>query len=323
MELIAFIIMAAVAYISIITKQRAIVYLWFVLFVVYSLIVRLLPPTLDMIAYTSAVTTWPPPLIPYTLREPVIWLGGPLLHEILGDRVLTFLAVDVVSGLIVFRAMHGLDDGSGRMFALAPTIIVSYVFLMGQQNGWRQQVAFVILLWACSSRLHSQPRAIALFVLSVLTHNSMALLFGFWLDIGRRRGRTGGALITIGAVLLVAILFPYLRKSSSVTGLNTEFLYIAVAMGVVLIILYANTGRLPRPGTDALLNFAAFAPAIAVLGSTQFERMGMMFLVLILVDVYRHNGPLRMGGIEVATLVYIALVVPVFLFPNALGMLLM
>ena len=322
MELITFIMTAAGAYVALVVRKRAVLYGWFVLFVVYSLTVRLLPPTLDMVAYTSAVSTWPPPLTPYTLREPVVWLGAPILHRVVGSSVLTFLIVDILSAAIVIRAMDRLDNGDGRMSALAPTIVVSYVFLLGQQNGWRQQVAFVILLWACAARAKCELRALPLFFLSILAHNSTALLFGYWFDLGRTKGRRYGPLITMGAVISIAVLLPYLRKSSSLTGLRTEYLYVAVAAVLCFIVLYANRGRLLHGTIDALRNFVAFVPAIAILGSTQFERMGMMFLVLMLVDMFRNHRTLRIGTVEVSHLVYGILVVPVFLFPNALRMLL-
>ena len=260
------------------------------------MIVRLSPPTLDMIAYSSAMVTWPPPLTPYTLREPIVWFGAPLLYKFTDDRVLTFLVFDIASGLIVIRATRGMDDGDGRMLALAPTILASYVFLMGQQNGWRQQIAFVIFLWSCSARTHHQRRAIVLFILSILAHNATALLAGYWYDIGRMKKRRYGPLITISGVALVALLFPYLGKSSSVTGLQTEYLYVIVAVAISSFILYARVGRLPLDTMDGVSNFVAFVPAIVVLGSTQFERMGMMFLVLILIDLVRHHRSLRVSS---------------------------
>ena len=309
MELIAYITMACGAYICLVVKQRAVLYGWFAVFVAYSLIVRSSPPTLDMVAYSISITTWPPPLTPYTLREPLIWLGAPLLHKVIGSQVLTFLIIDILSGIIVIRALDGLDVGNGRIRSLAPVIIVSYVFLMGQQNAWRQQVALVIFLWSCSARLHSVSRGLPLLVLSFLAHNSTALLVGYWFDGGRTGARRYGPLITLIGVFVIALQIPYLDKSSSTTGLNTEYLYIAVTVVLGLILLYATTGRLPDRTTDALLNFVAFCPAIAVLGSTQFERMGMMFLVLILLDMYRHQRSLRLGEAEVANLVYAILVV--------------
>ena len=120
MELAAYAVMAAGAYVALITRERIVLYGWFALYVLYSLIVRLAPPIIDMEVYARALTLWPPPLSFYTLREPVVWLGGPVLHRLLNDQVATFLVVDVLTGLIVFRSMKTLDDGSGRMLSLAP-----------------------------------------------------------------------------------------------------------------------------------------------------------------------------------------------------------
>lgn len=322
LELITFVVLAAGAYFIRRTKRRSAVYSWFFLFTVYSLVVRTSPPTLDMVAYHSALTVWPPPVIQYTLREPIIWLGAPLVYKILGSEVFTFMLFDVTTGLIVIRAVDRMEEGRETMLPLGPMILVSYVFLMGQQNGWRQQVAFAIFLWACSARSNHQRRALLLLVLSVLAHNSTALLSGYWFDVGRNGRRRYGPLITLVGVSLVGLLLPYLAKSSSVTGLRTEYLYVALAVVLYLVVVYSSSGRLPRGSATGLVNFAAFVPAIVILGSTQFERMAMMFLVLILVDMWKHHGPLQLSRPEVVNMVFAILVAPVFLFPNALNMLL-
>ena len=62
MELAAYAVMAAGAYVALITKERIVLYGWFALYVLYSLIVRLAPPIIDMEVYARALTLWPPPL---------------------------------------------------------------------------------------------------------------------------------------------------------------------------------------------------------------------------------------------------------------------
>ena len=324
MELIVYVIMAGGAYVALMTRTRAVVYAWFILFVAYSLIVRLSAQTPDMAVYSAAVEAWPPPLGLFTLREPVFWLGAPLLHELIGNRVATFLIIDVLSGVLVIRAMSALDDDSSdRMMALAPTIIISYVFLLGQQNAFRQHLAFVILLWSLAARSRNQRRALGLFILSVLAHNAAAVLFGYWFDTRDNLRRRYGPLITVVGVILLAALVPFLRKSALVTtGLDTEYLYVALATVLGLLLLYANSGRLSGSRAAGLLNFVAFAPAIGVLTSVQFERVAMIFLVLMLTDLYRHHRSLRLGGGLAAHLTYAILVLPVFVFPSALEKLL-
>ena len=325
MELVAYIIVAVGAYLALLTRERAVVYGWFVLFLVYSLIARLSPEiTGDMRGYYYAAETWPPPLILYTLREPIVWFGSSFLYYLTENHVATFLIIDALSGMVVIHAMKGLDDGDNRMVALAPTIISSYVFVLGQQNVLRQHVAFVILLWALAARWRNQRGAIGLFVLSVLAHNATAVLFGYWLDLGSGRRRRYGPLITVSGVILLNVLWPFLRKSSSYTGLDTAYLYIVFALALGLLLVYTDTGRLQRFGfrSPALLNFVAFAPAVGFLASDQFERVAMIFLILIVIDLYRSHRSLRLGGMAVAHLACAILVLPVFLFSSVLSKLL-
>lgn len=316
MELTAYVTLAAGAYFVQITRRRRYLYGWFALYVAYSVIVRIMPPAIDMVTYSAAMTVWPPRLTFYTLREPVVWIGVSFLYHILNDRIVTFLIVDVLTGLIVYRALRDLDDGDGRMLFMAPTIMVSYVFLLGQQNVWRQHIALVILLWALASRVKNQRRAILLFILSFLSHNATALLFGYWLDIGRPLRKRYGPLITLASVITILFTLPSLRKSGFATAQNTELLYVALASGMILILLYASTGRLFGLDTPALMNFLAFIPAVVIIESGPFERVSMMFLVLIILDIQRRHQSLHIRAADVQNLATLLLVVPVFLFQS-------
>ena len=322
MELIAYVVMAIGAYVALIAKRPGFVYGWFAVFIVYSLIVRISPPTTpDMPVYYDAAETWPR-LTQYTLREPVVWFGLPLLYKVIGTHTATFVIIDVLSAAIVVRTMKTMSGQGESMLSLAPTIICSYVLLFGQQNVFRQHVAFVILLWALAARSRNQRSSLVLLVISALTHNATVLLFGYWFDVGRHGKPRYGPFITFVGVIALGVLLPFLRKSSSATELNTVYLYYMLAGAFGLLMLYANVGRLSSVRSSALFNFLAFAPAIGILASAQFERVAMMFLILMIVDLYKYHAPLRLSRMQVGHLAYLVLVIPVFLFPSALRMLL-
>ena len=319
----AYAVMCLVAYLVLVTKQRrALIYFWFAVFVLYSVIVRTRPLTGDIVGYANTLAVWPPPLNQYTLREPVIWLGGALAHRLVGSSVLFFVAVDVLTGVLVMWSLGQLDDGCGRVSTLSPTIISSYVFLLGQQNAWRQHVAFAILLYAIVLRVNGKKSSVIWFVVSVLTHNATAVLFGYWFDAGRRQELRYGPLITAVGVVVLSMTWPLLGKSASDTGVDTRFIYVALAAVLILLVFFANIGRLSSRGVSALFNFVAFIPAVAVLRSAQFERIAMMFLVLIIAELYVHHRSLRLRRGDVAQLAYAILVVPVFFFQSTLGALL-
>ena len=322
LEVSAYALMCVVAYLVLVTGQRrALIYFWFAMFMLYSVIVRTRPLTGDMVGYASALAVWPPPLIQYTLREPVIWLGGALAYRLIGGPVLLFLAIDVLTGVLVMWSLSELDDECGQVSTLSPIIISSYVFLLGQQNAWRQHVAFAILLCAIALRVNGKKSAIIWFVVSVLTHNATAVLFGYWFDVGRRQKGRYGPLITAFGMVVLSIAWPLLGKSASDTGVDTRFIYVALTAVLILLLILSNIGRLPTRGVSALLNFVAFMPALAVLRSAQFERIAMMFLLLIVVELYVHHRSLRLRRDDVAQLAYAILVVPVFLFQSTLGVL--
>ena len=236
--------MATIAYLALVARAKPIVSLWFVLYIAYSLVARTKPVTGDIANYVQAMNTWPPPLLLYTLREPVVWLSSPILHKMIGNHVLTFFVVDLITAAIVLRSIHKIDARHHHMIWLAPTIMTSYVFLFGQQNIWRQHIAFVLLLWAVSAKSRRPFRPLLLLIMSVLSHNATLLLSGYWFDIHDKKDRRIGPMITAVGVVLLFFLAPYLGKSSAATAQDTRLLYVALFLFTIFLLLYANAGRL-------------------------------------------------------------------------------
>ena len=212
------------------------------------------------------------------------------------------------------------SSGSRRnfLFSLAPTIAMSYVFLFGQQNVLRQHVAFLFLLWSTVPQHGFRPRSAMLFVLAVLSHNASIFLAGYWFDMHRRRGLLVGPIITASGVFLLVFLLPFVGKSAAATGLDTRINYAGVLVFFALLLLYANFGRLVFYRTCAWWNFVAFMPAALVLSSASFERIAMMFLVLLAVGVYSNHRSLGLRRTVAGGIAYSVLVLPVFFFPSAL-----
>ena len=201
-----------------------------------------------MTRYHEFAQDWPPFLNTLTLREPVFYFVYPVVHALTGNGTVTFLVFDLLGGVIVMRAMQALDDdGSDYTLALAPTIISSYVFLLGQQNVLRQHLATIILLWSLAARARHRRSAFPLLVLSFLAHNMTAVTLGCWWDAGRTRHRYG-PLITAAGVILIGLFLPVLGKSYlESTGMRTEYLYLLVAGILGLILLFSRRAPAARP----------------------------------------------------------------------------
>ena len=314
--------MAVGAYFALFNRSRKYIYSWVALFLVYAVAVRSRVPANDMVNYVAAFGMWPPPVTVYTVREPVIWFGLPLMRFVVKDATFAFVVIDLVTCIATIAALRRLDDGSGRVLSIAPTLIASFVYLFGQQNVLRQHIALVIFLWAISYCVNSNGRATLFFVLSSLAHNGTVMLFGHWLD-HRAKGRFQlGWLVTVLGVTILPWAIGLVGKSSSATGANSTVAYVGFWFGTGLAVLYSGVGRMVfRAPFSSWRNYMAVVPTMFILGEAQFERISMMFLVLIVVSLCRHYRTFRIRWKVLVNVVYFALIVPVFLFPAALDML--
>ena len=322
MELVIFAMMAVLSYLALVTRRNTAIYAWIATFALYTLIVRLKPPTSDIVNYLRAMNAWPPPFLFYTLREPLFWIGAPLLRKLIGHDVLALLTLDAVVMAIVFRSTQA-SDGDEQLRPLTPTMMTSYVFLLGQQNILRQHLAFVLLLLATLPHYRKRLYPSILLIASFLSHNATIVLFGYWFDVNDRQRRHIGPVITaIGAVSLFFLLST-VGKSSADTGMDTRLFYVTLAVVILTLFIFSNHGRRFHHHCPALMNFIAFLPATLVISSASFERIAMMFVFFMVIDIYRNHKHLRMTKLVAAQIAYGVLVIPVFLFPSTLRFLLL
>ena len=318
LEVVSYIAMATGAYLSLMFKKKAWIYGWVLLFLVYSIAIRVRAPALDMLNYAAALESWPPPITPYTLREPVVWLGLSALGSVVRSRVLAFVLIDLVTCFATIWAFRRLDDGSSRLFSMAPTVLTSFVFLFGAQNVFRQHIAFVIFLCSVAYAAGAPGKAGLLFLLSGLTHNSIVFLFGYWWDSIRERRSQVGWVATAAGIGLLAVVINLVAKSSSATGGNTVGAYVGVSAAMWGLLMYSMKGRgIMEQPLSPWRNYVALLPAVVFLGEAQFERVSMMFIVLMVVAVGRHYAAFRIRWRILANAAYVMLVVPVFVFPSA------
>ena len=322
MELLIFAIMAILSYLALVSRRHTAIYAWIATFALYTLIVRLKPPVSDIVNYIRAMNAWPPPFTLYTLREPLFWFGAPLLRRLIGLDILAFLTIDAVVMAIVFRSTQAAD-GDERLLSLTPTMMTSYVFLLGQQNVLRQHLAFVLLLLATLPHYRDRLYPSILLALSFLSHNATIVLFGYWFDVNDRRPRLTGPVITATGAVSLFFLLTVVAKSSADTGMDARLLYVIIAFVILMLIMFSNHGRRFHRYCPALLNFIAFLPATLVMSSASFERIAMMFVFFMVIDIYRNHKHLKMTRLVAAQIAYGVLVIPVFLFPSTLRFLIL
>ena len=205
---------------------------------------------------------------------------------------------------IVFRSVRASALDGEPLLPLAPTMMTSYVFLLGQQNVLRQHVAFVILLWATLPYYRNRIHPLILLVISFLSHNATIVLSGYWFDVNDRYRRSIGPFITVIGSVSLLFLVSIVRKSSASTGLDTRLLYVALAVAILTLLIYCSHGKRFHQKCPAIMNFLAFLPAMIVMSSAAFERIAMMFLLFMVIDMYRNHEHLRMTRLVAGNIAY-------------------
>ena len=321
LELVAYLASVAAAIITVITRTRGPLGIWFVLFLLYSTVARMsLDQARDMAFYYSVVSAWPPSTF-YFGREAIFWYGTAGLYLLTNNEVLTFLITDVFVAFIVLHAMRMFDSGDRRMISLTPMLMCSFVFLLGQQNAYRQHLAVALLLLALSARYRRSRMSVPLLLCAVLTHNMVAVFGGVWLDSRYSQKTRYGRLITFAGAISIGLLLPVIGKSASFTGLDLRLLYVGVVGAIAILLWYFELGRFGSVFPTSLTHYISFLPALLFLSSAQFERLSMVFLVVIVVELHLSGSWCAIRESTLSVLGCLLLVVPVFLFGSTLRIL--
>ena len=121
---------------------------------------------------------------------------------------------------------------------------------------------------------------------------------------------------TAAGIGLLAVVINLVARSSSATGGNTVGAYVGVSAAMWGLLVYSMKGRgIMEQPLSPWRNYVALLPAVVFLGEAQFERVSMMFIVLMVVAVGRHYAAFRIRWRILANAAYVMLVVPVFVFP--------
>ena len=319
MELIFFIVMAAVALLVLFVKDvKLTIIVWFIIFIIYSFITRSGAQGDDMRDYYSRLGS---ECICH-LRELLYYYITIYLIKLIRNGVYTFFLLDIILAGSTIWSLNRLDDGEGSLLSISPTILTSYVFLLGQQNIYRQHMAFVVFLVSLSLRKKTTIPSLIIFIGSCLIHNSLAILAGYWYDEkrGTKRGMLRGSLITLLISVLFTIFTHQLFGGYHDTGANTSFVYFIIAAIIVFLLLYSKLGQMKvLLRFPSLENMFLFTPIfLSPLYGAIIERFLMMFIVLLVIDLCRYRSLYGFSKTVTDLFSYSALVIPVFLFGSTL-----
>jgi hypothetical protein len=244
----------------------------------------------------------------YFLREPFVWYSLIGLNNFLDNPVWSLLVLDMVTLGSLFLTLNRVDYG-------IPLLLIwctSFIFLLGVQNVYRQYVSMTFIL--CSLVFISEnerKRGLLFFILAIAAHNAALFVLPVCTYRFAKRYKT---LYSVFAIVLITILMQLTssQKSVSSTGINAGFLYISVFLFLLsLFILVCNKLHI-RPDHFAI--FFLIPLLMMYLGSAQFERALMYFLLILIFDLVHHDYRRRSNFTLIYLLLFIIFVPAIYAF---------
>jgi hypothetical protein len=233
-------------------------------------------------------------LIP-NATEPILYIFQWLLNQQLNSAYLTFVITDIVLLLILFNSLPGLGNLiTGKLknhkmkrfyLPIFFILLVSWPFYLGFHLTYRQFAATIIFLFALSRIQKTPLKAILIFSLSVLIHNSIFLfapIIGFLL---RNQFLSFISILFSLGIPSLLIIISSTRASRDV-GIVLASLYpISISIICFLAIILA-IGQKKNIGRN-LQVFLFFIPYVSMaawlfLGNGQAERFGLLCLSILL-----------------------------------------
>lgn len=191
------------------------------------------------------------------------------------------------------------------------------------QNVYRQFLAAIVLLCAINTNVKKRNiKKYFLFFFAGFIHN-LAFLF---LPIAFLERKNKFLFITSMIIVLSLLPFVVGEKSYSNTGLSLIYLYLIVSFAILVTVLGLNRFVITRKNKTViyLIVFCVLLLTVAsrTLGEAQAERLGMVtyqisipYLFITLENKIKQTSLIRI-------ILIIILILPTFLFSNALSMLL-
>lgn len=326
MELIIFIVLLVLGFITLSVESRNLLkYLYIPCLLIFIIVVRFSGFDEDIITYAKEMHATSFHI--YYVREFVFWFTLRFLYSLLQNELLVFIVLDLIWIFTLFRIQRNIIvDGKRFEKGLIVVLFTCFPFLFGYENIYRQFFATIFLLYSYSVIESNHKKGIGLFIFSFFIHNIVVLMLPiFIVKVFFRfklHDRITSAIILCFLFVLSLSLLARL-KSSHPTGLDMSFGYLFLFFAtstIALISFRDNIYNLFKNIPSLLCSFILLLGLVNLDADMISERLGMMFIVFLIFDVYKYSisikGVINRRLLRVALL--LALSIPVFLFDSSM-----
>ena len=326
MELVSFIFLIFLGSLTLISENKYVLkYIYVPSLFLFMIVVRSSGFDTDIATYVREMKSTGNTL--YYLREFMFWYPLRFLYSIFQDPKLVLLCMDAIWIFILFRTTVQTSDLKKDRFSVGLIIILSssFPFFFGYENIYRQLFATVFALYSYSLLNSSYKSSILLFVIAIFMHNTVLILLPlFYVNKLLNFKIKFRVFISLFLSIFIVFLLGYVSqfKSGRSTGIDMSILYLLMFSFVFFLYLVKFKFK--------IFDLFRKTPSLIIITILMFglnklkydmisERLGMMFLVFLLFDLYRYSHTIEHYGYRVMfrLVLLFAFSVPVLVFSSS------
>jgi hypothetical protein len=266
----------------------------------------------------------------YYLKEFIFWYALRYFYLIFNNEIVVFLMMDMIWIFLLYRTSINLSKRSliKNNFSLGLIVILSTSFplFFGYENIYRQLFATIFSLYSYSLLHTSYKKSILFFCISVFMHNISILLIPIFLINKIFRFKLYfRILLSLLVSIVFLMLFDYASKfksPDSITGSDMSLIYLFLFLSIFIMYLIRFKFRfldLYRKTPSLIIILILMSGLLLLKYNMISERLGMMFLVFLIFDLYMYSNTIRKYSNRLVFRLFLLLVfsVPILLFSSS------
>ena len=326
MELISFIFLIFIGALTLIIENKYVLkYIYIPYLFLFMIVVRNSGFDTDISTYAREMKSSSNTL--YYFREFMFWYPLRFLYFIFQDPKIVFLIIDAIWIFILFRTTIQMSNLKKDKFSGGLLIVLasSFPFFFGYENIYRQLLATVFVLYSYSLLNSRYKTSILLFVIAIFIHNTVLILLPiFYVNKLLNFKIKFRVFIALFISITIVFLLGYASqfKSGRSTGIDMSVVYLMMFYFIFFIYLIKFKFKIFDlfKKTPSLIIIIILMLGLNKLKYDMIsERLGMMFLVFLLFDLYRYSHTIEHYGNRVMFRLVLLFVfsLPVLIFSSS------
>jgi hypothetical protein len=300
-ELLIYIVLISIGSFGVlVNKINFIKFLYIPVFVVFILVIRYSGFESDIVAYARYMHNFSS----YMIKEVAFYGMITILYDFLENEIFVFVFIDILFLILIILNIKQYDNRASLIFI--PILTLSFPFIMGMENIYRQFLGSIVLILSYSIRQKSETKSNILFIVSVYFHSSLILflpllvLVKFFKFNFSSRLFIFTTIMIILIVLLTGILHGVISGGGSnvSSGLNLSyFYYILFSVATVFFVIKFNYKLNIYISKFPSIFYSLFVlfPLVFLTsgGSSAAERIGMSIIMIFILELYMYSLTIR------------------------------